>query len=96
MRIALSLALVAVLAAACSKKEEAAKAPEAAAPAAPAAPALAAADLEGPKPGKCLGFATKILPKPKFVVPFAVDDFRFRNGVANQDEPVANAVEFLL
>ena len=52
MRIALSLALVAVLAAACSKKEEAAKAPEAAAPAAPAAPALAAADLEGPKPGK--------------------------------------------
>ena len=45
MRIALSLALVAVLAAACSKKEEAAKAPEAAAPAAPAAPALAAADL---------------------------------------------------
>ncbi len=53
MRIALSLALVAVLAAACSKKEEAAKAPEAAAPAAPAAPALAAADLEGPKPGKC-------------------------------------------
>lgn len=52
MRIALSLALVAVLAAACSKKEEAAKPPEAAAPAAPAAPALAAADLEGPKPGK--------------------------------------------
>ena len=52
MRIALSLALVAVLSAACSKKEEAAKAPEAAAPAAPAAPALAAADLEGPKPGK--------------------------------------------
>ena len=52
MRIALSLALVAVLATACSKKEEAAKPPEAAAPAAPAAPALAAADLEGPKPGK--------------------------------------------
>lgn len=52
MRTALSLALVAVLAAACSKKEEAAKAPEAAVPAAPAAPALAAADLEGPKPGK--------------------------------------------
>ncbi|CAN7194989.1 DUF3617 family protein [Phenylobacterium sp. LjRoot164] len=55
MRIALSLALVAVLAAACSKKEEAAKAPEAAAPAAPTAPAgpaLAAADLEGPKAGK--------------------------------------------
>jgi len=55
MRIAISLALVAVLAAACSKKEEAAKpaaAPEAAAPVAPAAPAVAAADLEGPKPGK--------------------------------------------
>ena len=52
MRIALSLALVAVPAAARSTKEEAAKAPEAAAPAAPAAPALAAADLEGPKPGK--------------------------------------------
>ena len=52
MRIALSLALVAALAAACSKKEEAAKAPEAAAPAAPAGPALAAADMEGPKPGK--------------------------------------------
>ncbi|MBA4013686.1 MAG: hypothetical protein C0481_17635 [Phenylobacterium sp.] len=55
MRIALSLALVAVLAAACSKKEEAAKAPEVAAPAAPVAPAgpaVAAADLEGPKPGK--------------------------------------------
>ena len=52
MRIALSLALVAVLAAACSKKEEAAKPPEGASPAAPAAPALAAADLEGPKPGK--------------------------------------------
>lgn len=55
MRIALSLALVAVLAAACSKKEEAAKAPDAAAPApaaAPVAPALAGADIEGPKAGK--------------------------------------------
>ena len=65
MRIALSLALVAVLAAACSKKEEAAKAPEAAAPAAPAAPALAAADLEGPKPGKWkLTTTLSAAPKP--------------------------------
>lgn len=53
MRIAISLALVAVLAAACSKKEQTAKTePPAAAPAASAGPALAAADLEGPKPGK--------------------------------------------
>ena len=55
MRIAMSLTLVALLAVACSKKEEAAKtapAPEAAAPAAPAGPAVAAADIEGPKPGK--------------------------------------------
>ncbi|MGH6999615.1 MAG: hypothetical protein ACREEO_15575 [Phenylobacterium sp.] len=56
MRIALSLALVAVLAAACSKKEDAAKIepakPEVVAPAAPAGPAVAAADIEGPKPGK--------------------------------------------
>lgn len=56
MRIAISLALVAVLAAACSKKEDTAKTDTAAAPtaAAPAATGstLAAADLEGPKPGK--------------------------------------------
>lgn len=56
MRIAISLALVAVLAAACSKKEDAAKIepakPEVVAPAAPAGPAVAAADIEGPKPGK--------------------------------------------
>ncbi|WP_312165018.1 DUF3617 family protein [Phenylobacterium sp.] len=53
MRIAISLALVAVLAAACSKKEDAARIeparPEAAAP---AGPAIAGADLEGPAPGK--------------------------------------------
>jgi hypothetical protein len=50
MRVAISLALVTLLAAACSKKEEAA------APVADAAnaPAVAAAgpDIEGPKPGK--------------------------------------------
>ena len=55
MRIALSLALVAVLAAACSKKEEAAKTDAATTTA--AAPAaggteIAAGDLEGPTPGK--------------------------------------------
>ena len=54
MRIALSLALVAVLAAACSKKTAAAKTAAAATAAAPAAAAteIAAADLEGPTPGK--------------------------------------------
>lgn len=46
MRIAVSVVMVALLASACSKKEEAVKAPEAVG----AAPALA--DMEGPKPGK--------------------------------------------
>ena len=46
MRIAVSVVMVALLAGACSKKEDAAKAPETAS----AAPALA--ELEGPKPGK--------------------------------------------
>lgn len=52
MRIAMSLAMAALMAAACSKKEDAApgaaKAPDAAAPSAAVAPA----DLQGPKPGK--------------------------------------------
>lgn len=46
MRIAVSVVMVALLASACSKKEEAAKAPDAVG----AAPAVA--DMEGPKPGK--------------------------------------------
>lgn len=46
MRVAVSVVMVALLASACSKKEEAAKAPETAS----AAPALAG--MEGPKPGK--------------------------------------------
>ena len=46
MRIAMSMAMAALLIAACSKKEDAAKAPETSA----AAPALA--QMEGPKPGK--------------------------------------------
>lgn len=63
MRIAMSLALVALSAAACSKKEEAA-APAAETAAAPAAPA---ADIEGPKPGKWR-MTTELASIPKPVV----------------------------
>ena len=68
MRIALSLALVAVLAAACSKKEEAATTDAATtAAAAPAAGGteIAAGDLEGPTPGKWkLTTTLSAAPKP--------------------------------
>lgn len=71
MRIALSLALVALLAAGCSKKEaaktETAAAPEAAAPT-PAAPPIAAADIEGPRPGKWrMTTVLSAAPKPMVV-----------------------------
>lgn len=70
MRIAMSLALVALLAAGCSKKEaaktETAAAPEVVAPA-PAAPPLAVADMEGPKPGKWR-MTTELSAAPKPVV----------------------------
>lgn len=71
MRIAVSLALVAVLAAACSKKEETAKIepakPEAAAPAA-TGPVVSPADLDGPKPGKWrLTTVLSAAPKPVVV-----------------------------
>lgn len=53
MRIVMSLALAALLAAACSKKEDAAApAADAAKPADAPAAAAAAPDIEGPKPGK--------------------------------------------
>ena len=52
MRIALSLALVAVLAAACSKKEEAAATDATTAAPPPASAPVAVADLDGPMPGK--------------------------------------------
>lgn len=72
MRIAMSLTLVALLATACSKKEEAAApapapSPEAAAPAAPAGSTLAAAEMEGPKPGKWR-MTTELSAAPKPVV----------------------------
>ena len=59
MRIAVSVVMVALLASACSKKEEAAKAPEAV----NAAPALA--EIEGPKPGKWkMTTVMAAMPKP--------------------------------
>ncbi len=66
MRIAMSLALVALLAAACSKKEES-PAPAAETAVAPAAPSLAGADIEGPKPGKWR-MTTELAAIPKPVV----------------------------
>ena len=59
MRIAVSVMTVALLASACSKKEDVAKAPEAAS----ATPALA--EMEGPKPGKWkMTTVMAAMPKP--------------------------------
>ena len=66
MRIAVSLALAALLAAACSKKEEAPASPAKTA-SAPVAPAAAGLDIEGPKPGKWR-MTTELAAIPKPVV----------------------------
>lgn len=94
MRIAMSLALVALLAAGCSKKEaaktETAAAPEVAAPA-PAGPAVA--DIEGPKPGKWrMTTVLSAAPKP-VVVETCVAKTTFKEMEAAKHQAGVNCAE---